>query len=378
MKNILGIDASFLSYGGGITHLTEILNNYDPLINNFDQIIIWSQPEILVKFPEKKFIIKRPQRILKRGYFASIIWKIFFLPILAKKEKANLVLNLSGWPCFFKPYVTINHNLLPFSNSEIKRFFGRKSFIRFVLLRYLYTFSFRNANGLIFLSKYAKEKVENITGKLNCKTAIIPHGINSRFRKKPSIKDRRFNLKDKTINIIYVSFIEIYKHQWHVVDAIHKLRLEGFEIKLHLVGKAFKFASRKLDAKLKILDPSKSWVLLYGQVNYEAINILYEKSDIGIIASSCETFCIPLIEKMASGMPIACSINKPMSDLLGDSGYYFDPEKPNQIYLAIKSIIKNKSQSFNSAYQNYEKSKNYSWDKCSKNTFNFLEKISNN
>ena len=78
MKKILGIDASFLTYGGGITHLTEILNNYDPLINNFDQIIIWSQPEILVKFPEKKFIIKRPQRILKRGYLASIIWKIFF------------------------------------------------------------------------------------------------------------------------------------------------------------------------------------------------------------------------------------------------------------------------------------------------------------
>ena len=192
MKKILGIDASSLSYGGGITHLTEILNNYDPLINNFDQIIIWSQPEILIKFPEKKFIKKRPQKILKRGYFASIIWKIFFLPVLAKKEKANLVLNLSGWPCFFKPYVTINHNFLPFSNSEIKRFFGRKSFIRFVLLRYLYTFSFRNANGLIFLSEYAKEKVENITGKLNCKTAIIPHGINSRFRKKPSIKDKRF------------------------------------------------------------------------------------------------------------------------------------------------------------------------------------------
>ena len=36
---------------------------------------------------------------------------------------------------------------------------------------------------VIFLTEYAKEKVENITGKLNCKTAIIPHGINSRFRK---------------------------------------------------------------------------------------------------------------------------------------------------------------------------------------------------
>ena len=79
---------------------------------------------------------------------------------------------------------------------------------------------------------------------------------------------------------------------------------------------------------------------------------------------------------MASGMPIACSIHKPMSDILGDSGFYFDPENPNQIYLALKSIIKNKSQSFNAAYQNYQKSINYSWEKCSKNTFNFLGNIS--
>ena len=60
---------------------------------------------------------------------------------------------------------------------------------------------------------------------------IIPHGINTKFFYPPTNK-KFFSDEDFKSNVscklLYVSAVEIYKHQWNIIDAVYELRKSGF------------------------------------------------------------------------------------------------------------------------------------------------------
>ena len=66
-------------------------------------------------------------------------------------------------------------------------------------------------------------------------------------------------------------------------------------------------------------------------IPYHELHSEYKDADLGVFASSCENLPIILIEKMASGLPIACSNKGPMPEVLGSAGVYFDPENSYEI-----------------------------------------------
>ena len=47
---ILGIDASNIRVGGGLTHLKELLSSVDIENHNIEKIIVWSSDKTLVYF----------------------------------------------------------------------------------------------------------------------------------------------------------------------------------------------------------------------------------------------------------------------------------------------------------------------------------------
>ena len=66
---IIGIDATNIRSGGGITHLKELLNNSNPKNNNFEKIIIWSSYLTLEKIENKFWIIKKSPKFLNKNLF---------------------------------------------------------------------------------------------------------------------------------------------------------------------------------------------------------------------------------------------------------------------------------------------------------------------
>ena len=99
---------------------------------------------------------------------------------------------------------------------------------------------------------------------------------------------------------------------------------------------------------------------------------MYKNSDIFLFASSCETFGQIVTEAMSAGLPIACSKKSALPDVLGNAGIYFDPEDSIDIALALKTLILNPELRTKNAIAGYERSKEYSWNKCANETFSFL------
>ena len=101
----------------------------------------------------------------------------------------------------------------------------------------------------------------------------------------------------------------------------------------------------------------------------------YQQADIGLFASSCETFGIILLEKMSAGLPIACSNKSAMPEILKESGVYFDPDNALDIELTLERFISQEHLRAEKSALSFRESKKYEWAKCAQETFNFVSQI---
>jgi glycosyltransferase involved in cell wall biosynthesis len=373
---ILGIDASNIRAGGGVTHLVELLRASDPNVGGFSKVIVWACKATLDQLEDYPWLIKKKDPLLDRNLFMRLFWQRFLLKAKAKKSNCDLLFvpggnNVSG----FQPAATMSQNMLPFEWGELFRFGFSIFTLRFILLRFSQSRSFKRSNGVIFLTQYAKNGVEKVTGKLLKRTAVIPHGINSRFylMPRPQRKFEEFT-EFKPCRAVYVSIVHLYKHQWNVVEAIAKLRKDGLHIVLDLVGPTGT-GSKILADSISKFDPNHEFVTYKGNIPYDDLHELYVKADIGVFASSCENLPNILLENMASGLPVACSNMGPMQEVLLNAGVYFSPEKPVEIAEAIFLLLHNEVLRGQLAFDAYKISQNYTWKKCANDTFLFLGSI---
>ncbi len=175
--------------------------------------------------------------------------------------------------------------------------------------------------------------------------------------------------------MLYISIIDQYKHQWNVVEAIASLRKEGFPIVLDLVGPAYIPALDRTNKTIERLGQDKSWVRYHGPIPFNDLHVRYAEANLGLFASSCENIPNILIETMASVLPIACSSRGAMPEVLGASGVYFDPEKPEDIARALRELIDALRTRSHLAQLSYQQAQQYSWALCAENTFLFLLKV---
>ena len=245
-----------------------------------------------------------------------------------------------------------------------------------ILLRLTQSSTFRTAEGVIFLTQYAHDAVLQVVKCINGHTTVIPHGIDGRFicspRKQLSVDHYSFS---RPFRILYVSTVDLYKHQWHVVEAVALLRKTGLPVELELVGSASHPGLNRLNKMLGRTDTKRKYVRYLGAVPYNELHTLYQEADAFVFASSCETFGQILIEAMSAGLPIACSNCSAMPELLGDGGLYFNPEKPAEIASAIRQLIINPELRYRLACKSFEQAQKYSWIRCATETFNFFSKV---
>jgi glycosyltransferase involved in cell wall biosynthesis len=373
----IGIDASNLRVGGGLTHLYQLLEKADPGSHRFNEITVWAGKSTLQGLPARNTwlnLVHDP--MLDRPLPFRLYWQNWKLPKLARRSCDILFIPGGGSGKGFSPFVTMSRNLLPFESSEKRRYGLSWQFLRISLLRFSQALAFRKANGVIFLTEYARSVVMKTAKNLDGRWALIPHGIDKRFVLSPrEQKPMSAYSREKPFRLLYVSIVDVYKHQWQVVEAVARLRAQGMPIELDLVGPAYLPALRRLQQVLHRFDPSQSFIHYRGSVSYSKLPTYYHEADLFIFASSCENMPNILLEAMASGLPIACSNRGSMPEILGDYGVYFNPEGPDEIIKALCMLIEDRDLRERCANGSYSNATTYSWERCANETFGFIKQV---
>lgn len=376
--NKIGIDATNIRHGGGRTHLIELLRAADPIRDGFSEVYVWGSKETLQKLPQYSWLKKEWLPVLDGNLIRRTLWQKFFLGKAAQSLNCNVLFVPGGsFSTDFRPVVSMSQNMLPFEWRELSRYGISLLMLKMVLLRFTQSLSFRRAEGVIFLNDYGRESVFQVTGNLSSKTRVIPHGLNPRFIiSDDDLAKRKLPAKGEPINLVYVSIIDQYKHQWNVVEGVAKARkFSGLDLRLDLIGPSHAPALKRLNAAIADHDPNGKWVNYRGSVDYEELHSLYFKAHLGVFASSCENMPFILMEMMGSGLPILSSDRGPMPEILGDAGLYFNPEKPESFSGALLELLASEERMIAFASAAHEKAKTFSWQRCATETFRFVRNV---
>lgn len=373
---ILGINASRARSGGAKAHLVGILGHVEPRVHGFAAVHVWCDPSLLDALPNAPWLIKHCPERAGASMVRQLWWERFVLPGQVRQARCDLLFNVdAGTVCRFRPAVTMSRDMLSFEPGEIKRYGWGKARLRLLLLRSVQQASLRDADGAVFLTRYAGETILGYTGSLN-KVAFVPHGVADDFRRPTPTSCPEPHAAGTPIRCLYVSNVAPYKHQWHVVRAVRTLRERGYDAHLTLTGGGAgggaSTAQRRLDAELADSDPGRAFTRQLGYVPHQALPGILAAADLFVFASSCENMPNTLLEAMAIGLPIACSNRGPMPEVLRDGGVYFDPEDPVSIADAMQPLCESIGLRVRLAARAKELASEYSWDRCARETFAFL------
>jgi glycosyltransferase involved in cell wall biosynthesis len=372
--NKIGIDASNIRHGGGVTHLSQFLDHAELTKT---EVVIWSNKKTLNLIEDKVWLTKLSDNLLEGNFFKRTFWQLFKLRNSLESNSCDLLfVPGSSFATKFRPVVTMNQNLLPFELKEIMRYGLSMNSLKFLFLRVIQKKSFINSDAIIYLSEYSKKVVEKIAHIENPATTIIPHGVEERFTKYPrEQKDIKEYSKENPFKIIYISSIDYYKHQWNVVEAVARLKSYGLNISLDLYGVGNKDPLIKLKKSMSKNDPRKEYIKYKEEIDFKEIETVYFSADLSIFASSCESFGQIVLESMAAGLPIACSNMSTMKEITKEGAVYFNPLEVDEIENSLIKLINSPSLRSDIALKAFNYSQDYSWSTTSDKTFQFLDKI---
>ena len=372
---IIGIDATNIRIGGGVQHLVEILKVASPEKNGFSQIVVFGSKNILAKVESRTWLIKVSPKALDGNLIQRVVWQCFFLSNALRKYQCNLLFVPGGsYAGNFRPVVSMIQNLIPFEWKEIRRYGWSLTTLKLILLRFSQGKTFTSADGLIFLTDFSRSVVSRVIQITDVRSIIIPHGINNKFSFPAKLQLPIENYSyDHPYRLLYISTVDMFKHQWHVVEAVAKLRSLGYPIVLDLVGSAYPQALVHLTRAIYKYDPRHEFIKYHGSIPYDNIEQKYSEADLFVFASSCETFGQIITEAMCAGLPIACSESSSMSEILECNGVYFNPLDPSSIAEAIRCLLDDPNLRTSTATAAKHMSTSFTWDRCADQTFAFFK-----
>ena len=375
VNKTIGIDASRCRSGGAISHIQGLFSG--PSFQNYgvETVHLWAPDSLLDSVPDRHGLVKHYLGLSSKPLFYQLYWQAFVLPRLATKYKLDLLFNAdSSTLCSFTPCVTLNQDLLAFEESEKSRYsifsFTR---LRLELISRIQLSALSRSSHVIFLSRYAQDL---LTAKIAVRSSsIIGHGF-----------DPLFALRDcdcspaigESVNILYVSNIEPYKHHVTVVKAVHRIRRASLlDLRLTLIGEGTHAGTtRQLRSCIRKLDPLGRFVTMLPGIPRPSLRVYLSSSDIFVFASSCESFGITLLEAMAAGLPIACSSRSSLPEIAADSALYFDPEDFLSLSIVLEALLSSESLRSSLSRNAVKRSNAFTWNASFSATWSLLANYS--
>lgn len=291
----------------------------------------------------------------------NFISNVFVLPFHSNRYKLGALL----YQNFVSPFdkakrVAYIHDVLFLSNPEYYTIFER---LYFSPLRFLT----KRSDLIITVSVEEKKRLLKFGFSENASKIVVAyHGVDSSFcpieeypaGKVQEIK-QKFGLPD--VFLLYVGRLNLRKNVDNLLKAIPHLK--NTTIPLVIVGADnWKKSNHwEIISSLKI----EKRVHFTGAV-YKELGVIYAMAKVFCFPSYAESFGLPPLEAMASGVPIVVSNTTSLPEICGNAGSYIQPDSPDQIAKAIDDLLLNDQFYAKQRLLGLEQAKKFTWDGAAK------------
>ena len=123
--------------------------------------------------------------------------------------------------------------------------------------------------------------------------------------------------------------------------------------------------------------PYASEIFLTGFFPHESFAKLYSDSDGCIFPSTVEGVGLPILEAMATGVPVACSSSCALPEIAGDSAIFFDSDNIEEIANCMERIVVDVGLKNTLISNGLERAKSFNWENTVRQTIDIVKKLVN-
>ncbi|MCK5123306.1 MAG: glycosyltransferase family 4 protein [Candidatus Pacebacteria bacterium] len=242
--------------------------------------------------------------------------------------------------------------------------------------------AFKRADAVIASSESAKNDLINNFGIGDEKIKVIHNAFDEKFFKDANI-DEIQNAKNKyRINGEYILFMNTIKplnNLTRLIEAFSKLRLilkgkkPNSNYKLVLAGKSG-WMSDEIHQIAKDFG-LKNEVIFPGYIDPKDLNALFAGADLFVSVPVYEEFGAPVLEAMASGIPVVCSNVSSLPEITCDAAIKVDPYDIDGIKNAILKVLDDDRLRADLKKKGLEQAKKFHWRETAEETVEVFKSV---
>ncbi len=298
----------------------------------YARMLIQSLPE-----DRRELLPKRPTRGILHTITSDQkwfpLWEQAVLPYKARAAGTDFILcpyNTGPLWSLSRRVIVVIHDLifldeqLGASPSTIQNL-GRK-YRAFVAKRVA-----RSSHLIVTCSEFSKSRIVSLLGVPESKIVVIPNVVENDW----------FSLQPhpdlKAPYVFAIAGEAPSKNTTRLIEAMGTVSKKAPLLTLKIAGINPRFHTSFLEVAKEYGLENKVELLSY--IEDEALRHTYSRAAAFVCPSLAEGFGIPLLEAMASGIPVASSHATSLPEVAGDCAVYFDPLDPKAMAQAIETAL---------------------------------------
>lgn len=360
------------SAGGGLTYLRNVIPHFAARTDV--ETIVTLSPGLRQEFRELPGITLLEQDAA-RGTAHRFRQEQAALPKLARQIRADVLISAGNFALRKSPVpqILLSRNALYTCPDFYRDLLRRREYALWLESRARGNVARRSifwAERTVAPSEAFAEQLRHWTGR---DVAAIHHGFDHEnfFRERrplPAEICRKLTPPGGPLRLLMVSHYNYYRNFETLLRALPLLRerVGGREVKLFLTcrlepkGNPGAYRTGEAAALLSRLGITESVVQL-GTVPYSQLHHLYGASDIYVAPAYAESFAHPLVEAMASGLPIVASDLPVHREICGDAALYFPRFSPHDLAVEISRIAQSQDLTKKLSASGARRSQDFSW-----------------
>jgi glycosyltransferase involved in cell wall biosynthesis len=337
-------------------------------VDSTDALQIWVQQEL----PDHHTVwsLNGGRFQIDRVLLRHMDWRAqWVLPRLLRQNPPDLL----HYPHFDLPWFTPGKVVLTIHDLKYIRqpvFFHSAARLKHLVMRTMLLHASRRAQAIIVHSRFtAQDLVQRLSIDAE-KIYTIPLGVDERFFQKCSAPEldkvrKQYRLPDQYL--LTVAERRPHKNLSSLIQAFaHFRKTHRHPLRLVIVGKAYAGYREPqiLAENLGVADQ----VDFLDYVKEPDLPALYQMADVFILLSLYEGFGLPILEAMASGVPVIASNCTALPEVVGENGLLVNPREPQAIAETLHSLLSTQSLREELSCKGHIWAQHFTWQRCAEQT----------
>lgn len=307
--------------------------------------------------------------------YDRLLWENCVLPVKAFRQKLDLLHS----PAFGIPLIrNVARRIVVTVHDLIGVVFPKHLSLpsRFYWSKWL-LFVNRHADLVIADSECTKRDIVRFMRFNPDKIRVIPLAADERFSLRKDENEianicSKYSIKQPFI--LFLGNVEPRKNLPRLISAFKRLKQEGKIEHQLVVGGSRSWHYPELAESYEnsgIMDDIK----FIDYVDENDIFALYQASDLFVFPSLYEGFGLPILEAMASGVPVITSNVSSMPEVGKDAVYYVNPYSEEEIAKAIYFVLNDRNTLGELRRRGLERVRQFSWQRTAQETQQVFEEL---